>query len=45
MEGKTAQHSEEITDEMWFEVNEFNRNMVEEYLENKTELSAKTKIT
>ena len=26
MEGKTAQHSEEITDEMWLEVNEFNRN-------------------
>ena len=45
MEGKTAQHSEEITDEMWLEVNEFNRNMVEEYLENQTELSAKTKIT
>ena len=44
MDGKIASRTDEITDEMWMEVCEFNRNMVEEYLENQAELSVKTKI-
>lgn len=44
MDGKNAKRSDEITDEMWLEVNEFNRNMVEEYLDNQAELSVKSKI-
>lgn len=44
MDGKNAKRSEDITDEMWAEVNEFNREMVQEYLDNQAELSAKTKI-
>lgn len=32
-----------ITDERWAKVNEFNRNLVDEYIENSTELSPKTK--
>lgn len=44
MDNKIAQRSDEITDEMWDEVCEFNRNMVQEYLDNQAELSAKTKI-
>ena len=44
MDGKNAKRSEDITDEMWSEVLEFNRNMAEEYLENQTELAIKTKI-
>lgn len=43
MDGKNAKRSEEITDEMWSEVLEFNRNMVKEYLENQADLSSKTK--
>lgn len=39
IEGKIAKHSIAITDEMWKEVNEFNREMVEEYLENQAHLS------
>ena len=44
MDGKNAKRSDEITDEMWLEVNEFNRNMVEEYIDNQAELSVKSKI-
>jgi len=40
----TLKHSEEITDEMWNEVCEFNRNMVQEYLENQTHLSEKSLV-
>lgn len=43
MEGKVAQRSEEITEEMWNSVNQFNRDMVQEYIDNQAELSAKTK--
>lgn len=42
--GVTATHSDEITDKMWLQVNDFNRKMVEEYLENKIELSEKSQI-
>ena len=44
MDGKNAKRSEEITDEMWNEVLQFNRDMVQEYLDNQAELSVKTKI-
>ncbi|HJF39361.1 MAG TPA: tyrosine-type recombinase/integrase [[Clostridium] spiroforme] len=43
MEGQIAQRSEEITDSMWENVNLFNRNMVQEYLDNQAELSVKTR--
>lgn len=42
--GMTAKHSDEITDEMWQQVNKFNRDLVTEYLESKVELSEKSKI-
>ena len=42
--GITAKHSDEITDEMWQQVNKFNRDLVTEYLESKVELSEKSKI-
>lgn len=44
MDGKNAQRSDEITEEMWREVLEFNRNMTQEFLDNQTELAVKTKI-
>lgn len=44
MDGKNAKRSDEITEEMWNEVLEFNRNMVQEYLDNQAELSVKSKI-
>lgn len=45
LNGKNAKRSEDITDEMWDEVNPFNRDMVQEYLDNQAELAAKTKIS
>lgn len=42
MNEQTAKHSEKITDEMWLQVNEFNRKMVQEYLENRVNLSEKS---
>ena len=44
LNNKVAKRSDSITDEMWNEVCEFNRNMVEEYLNDQVDLSAKTKI-
>lgn len=44
MEEKIAKRSDEVTDEMWEEVSKFNRDMVNEYLENQTHLSAKSQI-
>lgn len=44
MDAKIAKRSDDVTDDMWKEVNEFNRNMVKEYLENQAELSIKSKI-
>lgn len=44
MDSKIANRSDDITDEMWSKVNEFNREMVKEYLENQAELAIKTKI-
>lgn len=43
MDKKNATRSDEVTDELWEEVNEFNRNMVQEYLDNQTELSKATR--
>lgn len=37
-----AKQINEVTDEMWQQVNEFNRNMVKEYLESSVHLSPKT---
>jgi len=37
-------HSDEITDNMWQEVSEFNRHMVIDYLDNQTHLSPKSLI-
>lgn len=39
---KIAKRSDEITDEMWKSVNEFNRDMVDDYLNNQTHLSPKS---
>lgn len=44
MDGKNAKRSPDVADEMWAEVCEFNRNMVQEYLENQADLSIKTRI-
>ena len=43
LDGKIADRSEEITDEEWEQVNEFNREMVQDYLDNQADLSVKTK--
>lgn len=40
--GKTAEHCDAITDEMWESVNPFNRKIAEEYLDNATHLSKKS---
>ena len=42
MNNKIATRTDEITDEEWLTVNEFNRNMVEDYLSNQTHLSPKS---
>ena len=44
MLGSTAKHSDEITDEMWQQINEFNRDLVQEFLDYKVELSHQSKI-
>ena len=41
--GQIAKRTDKITDEQWQQVNDFNRNLVSEYLENKVELSVKTR--
>ena len=43
MDGKNAARSVEVTDEEWNTVNEFNREMVEDFLDNQADLSVKTK--
>lgn len=44
MKEKIAKRSDDVTDEMWIQVNEFNRDMVEDYLDNQTHLSPKSVI-
>lgn len=39
LNGKIADRSNEITEEEWLQVNEFNRRMVDDYLSNQTHLS------
>lgn len=41
--GQIAQKIPSITDEKWHQVNPFNRDMVQEFLDNKTELSIESK--
>ena len=41
---KNAKRSDEVTDEMWEQVNKFNRDMVHDYLSNQTHLSPKSLI-
>lgn len=43
MSEEIAKRSEEITNEIWKQVNEFNREMVQDYLDNQTDLSLKTR--
>lgn len=43
MDGKIAARTEEITDEEWLMVNKYNREMVQDYLDNQSDLSAKTR--
>lgn len=43
MDGKIAARTEEITDEEWLTVNKYNREMVQDYLDNQYDLSAKTR--
>ena len=42
---KNAKRSDDVTDEQWQEVNQFNRDMVEDYLSNQTHLSDKSLIS
>lgn len=43
MDGKNAEKLEAISESMWKQCNPFNTNIVKEFLENKTDLSVKTK--
>ena len=43
MDGKIAKRTDEITEEEWLTVNEFNREMVQDYLNNQADLSSKTR--
>lgn len=43
LDGKIAARTEEITDEEWLTVNRYNREMVQDYLDNQSDLSAKTR--
>lgn len=43
MDGKIATRTEEITDEEWLTINQYNRDMVQDYLDNQSDLSAKTR--
>lgn len=43
LDGKIAARTEEITDEEWLTVNKYNREMVQDYLDNQSDLSAKTR--
>lgn len=41
---ENAKRSDEVTDEMWEQVNKFNRDMVNDYLSNQTHLSPKSLV-
>lgn len=43
LDSKIAARTEEITDEEWLTVNKYNREMVQDYLDNQSDLSAKTR--
>ena len=40
---KIAGRTDDITDEEWLTINKFNRDMVQDYLDNQSDLSAKTR--
>ena len=42
MDGKIANRTDEITEEEWLEINKTNRDMVQDYLDNQSDLSVKT---
>ncbi|WP_024348456.1 tyrosine-type recombinase/integrase [Lacrimispora indolis] len=44
MKEEIAKRSDDVTDEMWEQVNKFNRDMVSDYLSNQTHLSQKSLI-
>ena len=43
MDGKIANRTDEITEEEWLEINKTNRDMVQDYLDNQSDLSVKTR--
>lgn len=43
MDGKNAKRSDDITDEIWNQVNKTNRDMVQDYLDNQSDLSPQTR--
>lgn len=43
LDNKIANRTDDITDAIWEQVNEFNREMVQDYLDNQADLSAKTR--
>ena len=43
LDGKIANRTDEITEEEWLEVNKTNRDMVQDYLDNQSDLSVKTR--
>lgn len=43
LDGKIADRTDEITEEEWLEINKTNRDMVQDYLDNQSDLSVKTR--
>ena len=43
MDGKIANRTDEITEDEWLEINKTNRDMVQDYLDNQSDLSVKTR--
>ena len=43
LDGKIANRTDEITEEEWLEINKTNRDMVQDYLDNQSDLSVKTR--
>lgn len=43
MDGKIAKRTDDVTDEEWATINKVNRDMVQDYLDNQSELSPRTK--
>lgn len=43
MDGKIADRTDDITEEEWLTINKYNRDMVQDYLDNQSDLSVKTR--